>query len=642
MRKTILVTLFLFIFILSNVLAVGIWVQEGNTDLTLPGGTGDILFASNIANLIDQANISYDKCNINPSLYTPIANDFDGDGFNDVVLSRNTGIEVFNTNCEVIEKITTSAAIATPPVLMNTDTDDDQEIVFAVSQQAYAYEYNGSDFVLLHNITIDDTLFVPTMMACSRDVHKCTFFDSGNKSTVMIDFVASTATLNRDTLNNTAAAHTGYSGLSMSDTFEQVDIYTSFCYMEEQGSTAGHSTCQLIDEDGIDANVAFNIDWTVQNWGVGRYNYLSSNIVKIGSVYRIVSQAWVDTATDGWGINVNDLSGTELLALTETDNDLRYGTVMVGDYDKDGNNELCTPVTTGTVNPGFILNCYDDSMTLKLSHQFLIANTTSGMVMADFLPDHNFLGIATMEGIWYINETNITHGILEYETGDHYVQASHDGSMIVLPSSGTSPMYVYTDDDEGFIVRDTFVGISCGDGICQSFETDFSCSLDCAPTGAEECISDSDCVSAYPYCISNLCVASTNITKTCSQDTDCDFTNPICYENVCISGFMSGTPSSGVADPIGQATDDAFDSTIGTLFGAGTMFKFLVAIALIIAIMVMVSQHTQAPVVIGISGLLMTIFVTVAGLMPMYVLILIIISAIGFATLKIFTTPGGG
>jgi len=357
-----------------------------------------------------------------------------------------------------------------------------------------------------------------------------------------------------------------------------------------------------------------------------------------------VSQAWVDTATDGWGISVNDLSGTELFFRSETDNDIRYGTVMVGDYDKDGSNEFCTPVTTGLSNPGFILNCYDDSFTLELSHLFLVANTTPGMVMGDFLPDHAFLGIATYEGIWYINETNTSHGILEYDSGKHYEQANNPGSMAVVASSGTSPMYVYTDDDEGFIVRDTFVGLSCGDGICQNFENDFNCPVDCVIRGAEECITDADCAvlsSQYPYCIDNLCIASDNLNQTCTKDTDCDFTNPFCYSGICIKGWFSGVPITN-ATAAQQQVDDAFDSTIGIIFGTSTLLKFLISIALIIGIMITVAQKTSSSVVIGLSGLMMTIFVTVSGLMPIYVLILIVISSIGFVAMKTFVPTGGG
>jgi hypothetical protein len=90
--------------------------------------------------------------------------------------------------------------------------------------------------------------------------------------------------------------------------------------------------------------------------------------------------------------------------------------------------------------------------------------------------------------------------------------------------------------------------------------------------------------------------------------------------------------------PEQQVIDDSVNETLGILFGTSALLKLLVAIGIIIAVMVGVAQYTPSPVVQILSGVLTMIALTFLGLMPIYILLIMILSVVLILLLKGFVT----
>jgi len=94
-------------------------------------------------------------------------------------------------------------------------------------------------------------------------------------------------------------------------------------------------------------------------------------------------------------------------------------------------------------------------------------------------------------------------------------------------------------------------------------------------------------------------------------------------------GYVDAIDSLDVDTPDGsQDVDDDIARLFDILLGTSTALKFIVGMAIMIAIIIMTAQYTSNAVVMLFSGILGLIIVTFLGLVPAYLLILIIIIAL--------------
>lgn len=651
MKKTIFLTIF-FIFLFPIVFGNSNWFQEGNADANFPGGNGQILFASNYANAVTTLdNITYEKCTVDGSLYTPVATDFTGDGFNEFVVTTTNRIKIYDSDCSQVSQI-----LATPramPVIMNFDNDADQEIVFITATSLEAWEFDSTTYFFNNTLNISTTDLEPLdFFGCARDQDKCVGFKTGSNDTLAFDLDLGTATLNSDVMistpiNTPTNSPRGYNGLAFTDTFLGTDVYTPFCFMKNLSVSPNAYICQLINIDGQDVGVIWD-EAIGTLFGTNNLTHMSATIIKLGSAFRVF-QSWTADTTgnpvSGW--SVQDLQGTPIQSNSLQQATLEFGNSMIADFDKDGSNEMCNMRDLSPTRINFTCWASDFSQTNYDLSTGLgdTIDVTQGAVMADFNPESDYMCLANYEGIYCVNATNTSHLDKIFNTSLSWSQTSDSGFSITVGSAGVAHAYIYADSDETFIVRNTVVSFACGDGICQDFENSFTCSADCQIVEELEegtCNSDADCVPTYPYCITGLCVASDNISQTCTFDSDCPYNNPFCYSGFCIKGWQTGVPDSENVTAQEQEVNDSIDGTMGILFGTSTLLKYIVALAIIIGITVTVAQNTKSDLAVLLTSIFATILVTILGLVPIYVLILIIISAVAIVTLKTFLFPSAG
>lgn len=649
MRK---ISIFLFLFCISLcslIYANPNCFQESCSDLQLPGGNSFTGYASNIVNS-DSSNV-YERCILPGSEFSPVVFDYDNDGSLDILITSASNLRFYTANC-VLEKIYTASGSTAMPVITNFDGDDILEIVishtlstlewihwnsslddFSVVKEINASENGGSAAVTVANIVCS---FNSEEKQCDfaegTNMYIADFDDdigiykAGELPTAVVDFDSAAVQISHG-LTSVRTTALGSYRMSLpswngNDAFWYFLNDTGDYMTETTGDISSASTAisRGFSQQGFWAAVGgaryffgrmdykkTNREQTIGVWDTG----LSSMLYPCGTSYCTSS----GNLTSNW---------------------------MVADYDKDGSKEACLFIKPYLATDEATFRCWKEPF-LSPSVDFQCPiNISSSFVMADFYPDNATMAVATPQGILSMENSQCYYA---HEIGyaSLYTEEMNSSGLVLTQGAASSPFYIYSDTSGlGFVFRNPNAGSACGNGVCEDYENGFSCPADCLEPGEYECTSDDDCSTAYPYCILNTCVASSNISVTCILDTDCPFTDPFCYGGVCIKGWSSGQPAANATAQQAQV-DAAFDETIGILFGTSTLFKFLVSISLIIAVMVMVASYTQSGLVIAISGLMMTIFVTVAGLMPIYVLILIIISGIGFAAFKImFSSPGGG
>jgi hypothetical protein len=147
---------------------------------------------------------------------------------------------------------------------------------------------------------------------------------------------------------------------------------------------------------------------------------------------------------------------------------------------------------------------------------------------------------------------------------------------------------------------------------------------------------------------------------TCYSDTNCPINSPICIGlqssgyGKCINALATGDVcnstvvflgSPTVTDPTtptGNAQEDIYN-TWQILFGANTWLRYF--IGLIILISTLWGAHStmpnSSPVIVGIIGLVMMIFLTMIGLLPIWLSIIVGI-LVFFLFYTTLSRPAGG
>lgn len=638
--------IFIILFVLCSTFVLGNqnWFQEGNADLNLPGGNGFIAYGSNLNNLA--TNLSYTKCSFGGSMYTPVATDFDGDAIADIVVTTTKKIKIYNIGCSLIAEYNLYTTPRAMPVILNVDADDKQEIVLLLSRELVGLEYdndtatfNESWIVNYTNIT---TVVNMDWLACNRFNDNCVTFKANTDDAYYFDI------RNLNVTNKTAEypySHIGTEGI-WKKTYGRTETRTAgndnwilpFCGRSASDNTVN---CVYFNDTGDDTGVVSPEIAGASN-AVTDVLYNTAIIAKMGNLYRLFVNLHYNKTLSLHSAYVFDMAGNTLHAESITNQINATSNWMVADFNKDGINDACI-VYNDTLTIEQVLNCYDAdflSATYRVNLTGLV-NVSTTFVMADYDPSSNFLCLASIEGIICPNSSTTAESI--YSSGYVYNPDRRLGHGITfaIGSSG-SPMYVYSDDNGlGFIVQNTQITADCGNGICDTFESSFSCPTDCGVLSNQTCVTDSDCPTSYPKCLSGQCVSGyTGIT--CNFNSDCPYNTSICYAGYCISGVSGGLPPSEAENQQQQDIDDSINSTLGLIFGTSTLFKFIIACFIIISVMVMVAGYTNNHIVILSSGALMMICMTVLGMMPVYVLVLILIFGLGIMIFKNFVSPTAG
>jgi hypothetical protein len=611
------------------------WFQEANADLNLAGGNGFIGFASNYNNLAP--NLSYEKCNIDKSLYTPVGTDIDNDLSAEIFVTSTTSKITVNTlECEVFSEINIIGnKIRAMPVLMNYDEDSKQELVVLTNQTVEWHEYDqdSDNFAMIKQLNYTEELNITNLdyLTCNRVENKCHAYTTQkrnvyefrpNDNVVTYYVNSSTIGLSYDLLNND-----DYSGTANTRTYGNTNIYSVIC----RGKNGNNLLCNILDTDT--GELIAEIDEFVSGQALTDIKITSSYIAKVGNLYRVLISGSFSSISGGNFILVTDLTGTVLLQESYTGNLKNWSNFVVGDYDKDGDNDACY---LERASSNLYFTCWDSSFitptinqTMNTSHM----NYSHHIVVADYNSNEDYLGIGTVEGIFYYSTSTGTVAL--YNTGVAS-EGKKGYTMTVTSSAGSgSPSLIYTDSTLGFIVINPLVSEQCGNGVCEDFENAFSCPEDCGvnATGlinetGSPCETDADCDSGK--CQDGFCTLNMG-GEECTKDSDC--ISGICQNGICTKETYWQLVEQARKDTYGD--DDNTKNFISLFIIMGG------AIAVIMGVVIGFGSLGAGFILAIIWVYGTAFFFTIVGWLSVFILLGLIIVALLIVVLLIMIGSGG-
>jgi len=606
--------------------------QEGCSDLNLPGGSGYTGYASNQNNIVPNGNISYSSCDIGPSTFALVAGDFNGDNASEIVAVTASAVSLYSQDCILTADISTTARAT--PIIMNSNGNAFQELVIMTNHTVNLYEFSGVSMSLIQSF---DFWAVTNQseydyMSCSRNPADnltgttpfCILMKKNVKDVISINMANGNISRYITQLPNYNVNYPLLQGFPQVKTTAGTPGIYQVPDCTILGATSNMLYCILLNESGsYNALTTGNI--LSSSGAVTNIYYASSFIAKMGTLNRIFVMLKYKKTNDEWVSRVYDTSFAQLYS-SNAGSTNATSNWMVGDFNKDGVSEACHVLNDSTQGNSVMFECYDTNFLNKKANFNVteLMNISQGFVMGDFEPSSPYLAVASVEGIFAYNGSTLDL----VQSSGYPMSSARNGSSILInsPASG-SPIMAYVDHSIGFILRNPVVGGSCGNGICDLFESAFSCPIDCGTVSGANgtCMADSECPVSYPKCLAGKCVDGFNASETCNYATDCPYNLPLCYAHYCVAAVSgpfneTGAPTGGVNN------DEVINDTLGVLFGASTMLKFIIGICIILAIMLEIAHLVPgSPIAVVLGAVFGLILTTILGLIPVYILILCVL-----------------
>lgn len=626
------------ICILMFVLCFGVadaneyWSQEANANYDL-GFSGFMAYGSNYDNPNDNLTAdNYTLCSISKSDYTPIAGDFGQTGTLKIVVTNlaTDTLTIYNSDCSLFDEISVGTNIMAMPVLLNPKDLYSQKIVVLTSSVLRTYWYNPvvGSFELSSSVSLGAYSTDPFYLLTCLDEYtdssrnpKCWVMDyNGVALSVQIlifDMVENTFSVVNNVPDDAFIFdYTGYNGLtSFRNPVTDYDFYIPFgFYKSDHGSLRG----DMYNETG--GNL-FSYNGSYYGVAVAsEYLDASDFVAKLGNNYRLFSYRYIGTTTNNYysSVFINDLGGSTLLTVgvnmtggtpfnMNNVSHKRLSNWAVADYDKDGSNEACFLVNND--DDEIWLQCYEASLDqsngdIRVNYTGIM-NNLSNFVLADFIPSKSVLGVATQEGIFYPTEKN-------YSTGKT-IGIDDLGFIITIFKDAVvdAPIYVYTDDDEGYIVYPEIDLDTCGNGDCEYWESmiewhPYYCPADCyqdEPVGeysvGSPCETDDDC-DANLKCEYGVCTLLTGGAE-CSSNAEC----------------LSGSCVNGKC--VKASWWDSLEASKNQQFGDDTNTNNFLALFFIIAIAGFLGYYGNIWAGVG-AFYILGIFFTIVGWLSIFIL----------------------
>lgn len=624
-------TFYLFIIFTLAIYTVGgnpSWWQNANADANFPSGNGYIGYGSNYpANGV----WNYSRCDIENSDFTPVAADFYNLNTPQIVLSQGTTIKIYGMNCEFLNAFSLGNSIIAMPVIMNFDSDDRSEIWILTNLTLESWEYVNYNWTRTHSIIHNARNLKG--LSCTTRLYpslasSCLSFMATSRNVTIFDITHGTISSQNNRLSANYQYVDGFVGFSNANEILKPNWfqYTGQRWITPVCGLAGTtgSKCDILDEAG---SLIRTITDTQYYLGTGP-NAIEEEafIAKLGSTARIFKTE--KTSNRGLSETIFSLDGDVLFRRESAfNNQDHYSNWMVADFNKDGFNDACIIYVGGRDGlRGTNITCVDSSLSIILNavitKSFNLSQIeTKGFVMGDFNHSNPTLGFATVSGIYYLFGENFT----QIFNSSYAHSASRNGNLIIVSgSTDDNPAAVYTDSTIGFIIRNSYSSITCGNGICEIGENALVCNDDCSTnaSGARNatgmtCIHNSDCQTGL--CEYNICVKKgTNALCT---------TNSECMSGVCNFGKCT-KPSLWVS----------IDTSKDELAGDDTSTNNLISITIMIVSMVAISIAVHA--FWGIFAFMAeAIFFTLVGWLSTFILFGIFF--VGLVTIIIIFMTGG-
>jgi hypothetical protein len=673
MRKITILAVFLLLFSFCAYaydLEPYLTYTTGNAGIDRLGSFSNTFLAApyqSYQNLTD-GNISI--CYMPTSTYTILTDDFNGDYYPDFLITTATELRVYSKSCTLLSS--KSFSTLTAPFLVDYNNNLKNEIVVSNSTDLVFIEYNRTtnalDVVKTVYTTIDKTDMMCNRYKGAEDEKFCIVEKDGEYYVRKFsfgafdnDFTNITPTITQISLDVSSAivVKDGDTGFKTSQISIQIaELGKNYIIIPYYNTGSAESGLLLF-------NSSFSQIFKKNLYDKAGYSNTINYISYIGGRYIIFTDAL------SYYANVIDTSGTTLKANINTLCDDQP--LMSAPFYKVSAQKFlaCRKQDSGASNYKNFLRVF--SADFGSYTDYGINNNTDNhawCVMSDFNTSRNTLGLACSDGTFgmypkigsedaqVMYNTKISSGVAEYP-----ITVSQD-------FVNYKPYVAFSNETTSFLIQWTGTGDTCGDLNCTESENQYTCPMDCNTSGTGTgstvvvgdlcCTKDSECASTiYNKCYAGSCVKGYTET-TCLSSYSCPLTAPLCIGlnsqgyghcvnaigtgEVCnSSSVFVGTPTSDATDPnasTGNTQDDIY-RTWQILFGASAWLRYFVGLVILIGVLWGVAHSMNNPIIIGIIGIAVMLFLTMIGLLPIWLAIIVVILVFFLFYSSIGRTQGG-
>lgn len=532
----------------SDVKADTVCYYDGCSNSLATGGRGYTLYSSNVKNIFGN-DTNYSKCDIGGSKFGLLAGDFDRDGISDVVRAAASTVYVYDRNCGLIDTIQLgSDFLQAMPVLFNHDSDSYPNLILLTNEALTSWEYDPDigNFYERMSFDLDDNIGLSDfdLFTCPRDFNLtyCMLFRS--KDIFVINMSNGTQYYNKSNeLTYNAHYNTIRNGIT-SVNCNDGEIRIPMC---SENQVDSEISCFFVDRHGNETSSEIKII-DAESHNIDSFEYHLGTIAKSENQEMLFVHSKFKKSGNWQHVSkVFDLDGTllhEAMLSGARTTDNVTSNFVIADVNKDGASDICYLINDTAAYPDTPINqiylqCYDPFMTTVTAEFMLIGvgnnsklNMTNSIAMGDFVPASGLLSFATVEGLFYFDGSEYVKLL---DTG-YKVGSERNGTSIIYDISGSgSPVYAYSDNAVGFIIRNVALDPLCGNGVCNEFENSFSCPEDCGvnATGTvnqsgDFCLTDADC--QYGVCEYGFCILA-GARAECNVDADC--LSGVCSNGIC-------------------------------------------------------------------------------------------------------------
>ena len=560
---------------------------------------------------------NYTQCQIENTLFDPIAWDYDNDhAIDTLVIPSTTKISIYSKTCVLKGTIITTYPITSRPSLANPDyqvnavsntqiydlivlTNSTLEAYDSTGLK-YSFNYLGNTSTALYGLTCTDNV----CWAGKAVGANMTFVTFSMVNGINLAYKKNTTANNRFT--SFTSSENGYSQTINGNSF------ASYCGV--LNINPPDAVCHVIDAT---ANVSktLNIDGGSGTLSIRSYY---ATFVKMGSLYRyILMLHGTKTGSSNYNIVYDDsfnvlfsqcgyyLSGG-CNAGNVNQQFLYSSKPAIVDFDKDGETEYCFfKNDSGINNVNFL--CYTNSFVSPKINWTVDLNATGmsqfpdSFYMADFNTSSQYLFIATKEGIFDIAEEKKI-----YSTGYNYTSATRFTDYPVLSYMDSNlfdsinvvwygnPAYVFASSTNSFIVfNGVSGGVTCGDLVCDGSENIFTCPVDCLQGATTQGVGLNYKCTANENCSVGLC--KYGYCRLADQNEFCDANGD------CISGSCNAALAVCVPSTLWQKVNAGKNEQFGDDVNSNNLLSIAIIMVLSVAVGMAVGKYGGGMVAILLS-----------------------------------------
>lgn len=599
MKKILFLPLFLLILLSFCVSANTRWSYEANTINSAASGE----VSGYATNYPIYTNITtYNSCEFSGSDYTPLIDDIDIDGLNEIITTTADEIFVYSLDCELEYTLQNIDGINAMPIIANFDNDVYQDIVILGNTSITTYELSTpNDFVKSQEINFTaytSSMIDPDAFGCDIILERCLVLKVGRKNATVVDFSGEMVTLignnvlvTNNFLDKNFVALSPHEGISWINQNSGNDYLT----IPDELIT-GERSVKLVDLYNVLApeiqSITMGSTGGVNSGLVSQSNY----VAQIGGINRVLSSQKITTTVGSPRIvyGIYSLSNSPIFenSISLVSADWGLSNWVVGDYFKTGNNIACIFARNNSVASDInsYINCYNSVGVNVL--RSTITNSINltlypyyGALMGDFVPDKDVLSFALIDGVYYINDSNVLNKF--FDTGITPSPTRNGRLITAFSNANGDPAIVYSDTSYGYIlsIEGSFI---CGDGNCEGTENPLVCPADCGIEAIKNstfdpCITNNNCLSGK--CSAGYCVLK-NDRETCTSGSQC-------LSGGCKNGFCT---KSDLWSKIDASKTENFGSTRDT----NNFISFIIMATGLIAIIWMSASAVGGVTIAGI------------------------------------------